>query len=367
MTRVKAGPPVTRRGFLKLAIVGGMTTMAAYFLFRNPIGSRSQVCAEYDLDCIATNLVSGGPPRDGIPSIDTPIFVTGAQAEAKGWVSDGSLVDAIVTPNGAKAYPRSITAWHEIVNDKIDSQSTSLTFCPLTGSAIAYRGKAPDQTPLTFGTTGLLYNSNLVMYDRQTNSMYPQIMGLGISGPNKGVDLETVPVTTTTWKDWKAQQPDSLILSRNTGYVRDYNTYPYGNYDSNDSIYFPVGHQSTEFTPKTLVVGIRVGREAAAIVKNQLRTKPVVSFGLAGQHLIALYDPATDYVRVFSPNVNGTDHTFTTNSNAQPIDTETGSHWNPNGEAKDGPLAGTRLQQKGSFQVMWFGWYAFHPSTALVT
>jgi uncharacterized protein DUF3179 len=352
---------------LKLAVVGGMATAAAYFLFKNPTGSSSHICAEYDLDCIAANLASGGPPRDGIPSIDSPKFITGAQAEAKGWVSDNSLVDAIATPNDTKAYPRSITAWHEIVNDRIDSQSTSLTFCPLTGSAIAYRGKAPDQTPLTFGTTGLLYNSNLVMYDRQTNGLYPQILGLGISGPNKGVDLETVPVTTTTWKDWKAQHQDSMVLSRDTGYLRDYNTYPYGNYDSNDSIYFPVGHQSPEYTPKTLVSGIRIGREAAAIVKYQLHTKLVVDFALAGEHLVALYDPLTDYVRVFAPSVNGSNHTFTIDNSAGVIDMETGSHWSPNGEALDGPLAGTRLQQKGSFQVMWFGWYAFHPSTALVT
>ena len=154
MTLIKGGPRLTRRRFLKLAVVGGMATAAAYLFFRNPAGSSSQVCAEYDLDCIASNLVSGGPPRDGIPSIDNPIFITGAQAESKGWVSDDNLVDAIAAPNCAKAYPRSITAWHEIVNDRIDSRSTSLTFCPLTGSTIAYRGVAPDQTPLTLGTTG---------------------------------------------------------------------------------------------------------------------------------------------------------------------------------------------------------------------
>ncbi len=358
---------MTRRTFLKLAVVGGLATAGGFLLFKNFAGSTTQACAEYDLDCIASNLVSGGPPRDGIPAISNPAFVTGEQAESNGWVSSDSLVDGIVRPGGVKAYPRSITAWHEIVNDNIDGKPTSLTFCPLTGSTVAYMGQSPDKTPLTFGTTGLLYNSNLVMYDRQTNSMYPQILGIGISGPQKGVELQTVPVTTTTWNNWKAQYPGSLVLSRNTGYFRDYNTYPYGDYDNNDSIYFPVTHESTEFPAKALIAGMRIDRETAAIVKDQLRSKIVADFSLADQAFVALYDPGTDYARVFSRLINGSNHTFTTDSGLQVVDNETASRWDYTGVAQEGPLAGTRLQQMSSFQVMWFGWYAFHPSTGLIT
>ncbi len=364
MTR---GTSMTRRTFLKLAVVGGAATAGAFVLFKNFADASTHGCGEYDLDCIASNLVSGGPPRDGIPAINNPVFVTSEQAESNGWVSNSSLVDGIVTAAGVKAYPRSITAWHEIVNDSVDGKPTSLTFCPLTGSAVAYRGEAPDKTPLTFGTTGLLYNSNLVMYDRQTNSMYPQILGIGISGTQKGVDLQTVPVTTTTWNNWKAQHPSSLVLSRNTGYFRDYNTYPYGDYDKNNSVYFPVAHESTVFPVKALIAGIRIDTETVAIVKDQLRSKIVADFLLADRALVALYDPGTDYVRVFSRLINGSNHTFGTDNSLQIVDSETASRWDHTGVAQEGPLTGIRLQQMSSFQVMWFGWYAFHPSTGLIT
>ncbi len=361
------GAYMTRRTFLKLAVVGGAATAGAFVLFKNFAGSSTHACSEYDLDCITSNLVSGGPPRDGIPAINSPVFVTNEQAETNGWVSNSSLVDGIVTAGGEKAYPRSITAWHEIVNDTVDGKPTSLTFCPLTGSAVAYRGEAPDKTPLTFGTTGLLYNSNLVMYDRQTNSMYPQILGIGISGPRKGIELQTVPVTTTTWNNWKAWHPSSLVLSRNTGYFRDYNTYPYGDYDKNDSVYFPVAHESAVFPPKALISGMRIDRETVAVVKDPLRSKIVVDFSVANQAFVALYDPGTDYVRVFSRLVNGSNHTFTTDNSLQVVDNETASRWDYTGVAQGGPLMGTKLQQMSSFQVMWFGWFAFHPSTGLIT
>ncbi len=342
-----------------------MAAAGGFLLLKNFSSSSSGACGEYDLDCIASNLVSGGPPRDGIPAINKPVFISGAEAESKGWVSSDSLVDAVATNSEFRAYPRSITVWHEIVNDAIDGVPTSLTFCPLTGSAVAYRGRAQDGTHLTFGTTGLLYNSNLVMYDRETNSMYPQILGLGISGPQKGVELEQVPATTTTWGRWKAAYPDTLVLSRNTGYARDYGLYPYGDYDSNGSVYFPVAYKSSHFTPKFQVIGARVGRDSAAFVKGQFREVVVANLTLGGEPVVAFYDGSVDFVRAFSRTVKPSTYTFNF-KNSRIVDQETGSVWSGRGVATDGPLFNTSLTPVNHLQVMWFGWYAFHPSTTVI-
>ncbi len=357
---------MSRRTFLKLLVGGGVAAAAGFVLSRNISNASPKACGEYDLDCIASSLVSGGPPRDGIPAINSPVFITGSEAETNGWISDDSLVDSLVSGSDARAYPRSITVWHEIVNDNVDGVATSLTFCPLTGSAIGFRGQAPNGTPLTFGTTGMLYNSNLVMYDRQSSSMYPQILGVGISGPNKGVDLEQLPVTTTTWKLWKQSYPNTRVLSRQTGYYSPsrYDRYAYGDYDSNGNVYFPVAFESSRFFPKKPVIGARVGSESLAVLKEEFRSVGVANITLGGLPLVALYDQATDYARIFSRTVNGSTHTFNYN-NAKIMDAETGSEWTAQGKSIAGSLAGTQLPRINSFQVMWFGWYAFHPNTSI--
>jgi hypothetical protein len=294
--------------------------------------------------------------------------MSGPDAESNGWVSASSIVDAVETGTGGKAYPRSITVWHEIVNDRLDGEPASLTFCPLTGSSIVYKDKDKDGIPLTFGTTGLLYNSNLVMYDRETNSMYSQILGLGVSGPQKGVDLGTLPVTTTTWEKWKQTHPSTQVLSRKTGIysVDRYNIGPYGDYDSNGSIFFPVAYESSRFFPKKPVIGSRIGRESVAVLKDELRTSVVTNLALSDNNLVALYYPATDYVRLFARPIDTSGTTVSFNySNGQIIDT-TSTVWTSLGLGVSGPLAGTQLRQKSAFQVMWFGWYAFHPSTMVL-
>ncbi len=360
---------MTRRKFLKVAVGGVVLAAGSFLLLKNftnaGIPSSSVACGEYELDCIASHLVSGDPPRDGIPAINNPIFITGSKAESNGWIDDSSIVDAVVTQTGPRVYPRSITVWHEIVNDTINGQPASLTFCPLTGSSLIFRGKTPDGSPLTFGTTGLLYNSNLVMYDRQTNSMYPQILGIGISGPNRGIELEQIPVATTTWGRWRTLHPDSMLLSQQTGYFRNYSVYPYGDYDSNNRVFFPVAYQSSKFGPKELVIGTRIRGESLAVVKHELRSRVAVNLTLGEEPMVALYDSALDHVRLFSRIINGVTYTFTYDESGI-VDVETSTTWEPTGRALNGDLAGTELRHVPSFQSMWFGWYAFHPTTAIV-
>ena len=159
-----------------------------------------------------------------------------------------------------KAYPQKILVWHEIVNEEIGGEELSITYCPLTGSAVGFRGRSRlDGAALTFGTTGKLVNSNLLMYDRQTDSQWPQILGVAIAGPNKGVVLDEIPLVWTTWGQWRAKYPQTLVLSTETGFFRAYGSDPYGSYDRSGTYYdsgppfFPVMAADPRFPDKHVV------------------------------------------------------------------------------------------------------------------
>ena len=155
---------------------------------------------EQDLEFIARNLQSGGPPKDGIPAIDNPNYVSVELANS--FVEEDEIVFGINYQGKTIAYPSSILYWHEIVNDEINGKKVSVTWCPLTGTALGFIGKS-------LGVSGKLFNSNLVMYDRATDSEIPQILHVGINGPLKGQNLEQFPVIRTTWKLWKQKYPDT--------------------------------------------------------------------------------------------------------------------------------------------------------------
>jgi hypothetical protein len=178
------------------------------------------------LDALAANVVPGGPGKDGIPAIDRPRF----SAPGPGLPAEDDVVFGLVHGGQTRAYPQLILVWHEIVNDGFADGPLSITYCPLAGSVVGYRGSAPDGRPYTFGTTGDLVNSSLLMYDRQTGSTWPQILGEAITGPARGRFLEAVPLEWTTWGHWRTAHPGTRVLSTATGYLRRYGTDPYGSY-----------------------------------------------------------------------------------------------------------------------------------------
>ena len=193
-------------------------------------------------------LLNGGPPKDGIPSIDTPQF---DNAETSAFGNDEWVVGLEV--NGeAKAYPYGILNWHEIVNDTIGGVDVAVSYCPLCDTILAFeRGES------TFGVSGKLYQSCLVMFDRADDTLYAQPWGLGVVGPEANRFLERVPAVKTRLGQWLERYPDSAILSTETGYNRDYSRYPYGTYDRDERIIFPVRNQErrTE-APKEIVTYI---------------------------------------------------------------------------------------------------------------
>ena len=212
-------------------------------------------------------ILSGGPPRDGIPAIDQPKF---ERVEEAGWLEDSDRLIGIVVDGVAKAYPIQILDWHEIVNDRVGNQHYAVTYCPLCGTGMVFASNIAD-TALVFGVSGLLYNSDVLLYDRNSESLWSQIPAKGVTGPFKGVQLPQLPSVHTTFGAWKKKHPGSLVLSRETGYDRDYGKGPYGNYEKTRRLYFEVSNKAPKsYHPKERVLGVSAGDQHRAYPFSEL-------------------------------------------------------------------------------------------------
>ena len=223
---------------------------------------------------------SGGPGKDEIPAIDRPRFLAVAEAT---FLRPQEPVIALTLSGRARAYPLQILVWHEIVNDVVAGVPVAVTFCPLCNTAIAFDRRVEGRT-LTFGTTGNLRNSDLVMYDRQTESWWQQFGGEGVVGRYAGTRLRTLPARIVAWRSFRAQHPDGLVLSRETGYSRPYGENPYAGYDDVSSPpFFPTVHgDDRRLPPKERVVFLERGKAAVAIPFRALAKKRRVEVTLAG-------------------------------------------------------------------------------------
>jgi hypothetical protein len=170
-------------------------------------------------------ILSGGPPQDGIPSIDNPKFQSVQEADEI--LEDSEFVLGLNINGDRRAYPLQILVWHEIVNDVVGGEPVAITYCPLCFTNQVFNRTLSDGNVVEFGTSGKLYNSNLVMYDRKSNSLWSQALGEGIVGDYSGVKLERIPFDIAYWKEWKELYPESKVLSRDTGSVRPYGADPY--------------------------------------------------------------------------------------------------------------------------------------------
>lgn len=322
-------------------------------------------------------IISGGPPPDGIPPIDRPRFVSPAQAD--GWLRPKEPVLAVEIDGDARAYPLQILVWHEIVNDAVGGKAIAVTYCPLCNSGLVYDRIVAGRT-LDFGTSGKLYKSDLVMYDRQTHSLWAQMEGRAIVGEQAGTRLVRVPANTIAYDDWKEIYPNGTVLSRDTGHARSYGRNPYASYDRPDSHPFLfTDSPDPRRPPKERVVGVTAGGSARAYPWSALAKLGVVHDTLAGEKLVILYHPgalsalddsqmhrsrAVGATGVFSPVVDGRALTFEVVASGF-RDRETGSVWNVLGRAVGGPLAGRMLRAVPSVDAFWFAWAAFHPATSI--
>lgn len=332
--------------------------------------AKDQAAQNPSLDRLKDNVVSGGPGKDGIPPIDEPKFVSAAEMDEL--LKPEDRVFVLNYEGETKVYPQPVLVWHEIANDEVAGEKLSITYCPLTGSVVAFKGRAPGGEPLTFGTTGRLVNSNLLMYDRATDSEWPQILGRAISGKMRGSSLKEIPLVWTTWKQWKERGLDAPVLSADTGHFRSYGTDPYGSYSSSDKGYyedsdtfFEVLAESDRLNAKEVVVGAKVQNERHAVLKSAVLKKGVWNLDLGGVPAVAVADPALETTWIFDRRMDNATPEFRPGDNGSVLDGR-GRAWTREGLKLAGP-DGANLPAADFYEVMWFAWYAFYPETGLVT
>lgn len=302
---------------------------------------------------------SGGPPKDGIPSIDNPKFVNSQKAT---FVKDDDLVIGLDINGDVKAYPLFILVWHEIVNDEIGGIPVAVTYCPLCFTNQVFE-RTINETVTEFGTSGKLYNSNLVMYDRNTDSQWSQALGTAITGEMTGHTLNRVPFDVAKWSEWKSLYPDTLVLTTETGQIRPYGTDPYGDYYTDPRIIFPVENRDERLHPKEIILGFDSENVYKAYKLSDIGVQKIINDEF-GDKKIVLISQYPDMVRAFNRVVDGNTLEFEY-SKGKFIDTTTKSQWNFDGEAIDGQLLGKRLERETFSPGFWFEWVAFHPDTLL--
>ncbi len=236
------------------------------------------------------DLELGCPGKDCIPSIDNPVF--DSAQEAAEWMESDDIVFGLSYNGVTRAYPQRILNWHEIVNDQVGDTPVAITFCPLCGTAIAFE-RIVNGTEAEFGVSGRLYNSNLVMYDRLEESYWQQADGRAIIGPAaaRQEKLSRVPISTVTWEQWRAEHPDTEVLSRETGYTRDYDRYPYGTYEENDEIYFGIQNSDERLPIKEVVYGFTVNDQPVAYTEEYLLQNASVSDTIGSEEVTVTTSP----------------------------------------------------------------------------
>jgi hypothetical protein len=322
-------------------------------------------------------IVSGGPPPDGIPAIDRPRF---QRVGDVGWLADREPVLALEVGGEARAYPVQILTWHEIVNDTVAGIPVAVTYCPLCNSAIAFDRRLGERV-LDFGTSGRLYRSALVMYDRQTESLWAHFLGQAVAGSLTGARLEAFPVATVSWADFRRAHPGSWVLSRDTGHDRSYGRNPYPGYDDvRSSPFLFQGEADGRLAAKTRIVGIRRESEAVAVILDALQSRRVIEVPVDGLAVTLWFKPGTasaldagsvaegrevGATGAFDPTVDGRRLEFRAVGEGFEDD-QTGTRWDILGRATDGPLAGHQLAAVEHVDTFWFAWAAYLPHARIV-
>ncbi len=307
----------------------------------------------------------GGPGRDGIPSVDNPQFT---DVGGSSYLLDNDLVIGIKIGGVLRAYPHPILDWHEIVNDEINGKKLAITYCPLTGSAIAWNRQGTVSNS-TFGVSGLLYNSNLIPFDRGSKSNWSQMKLQCVNGQLIGNEIETSKIIETTYKTWREMYPTSKLLSTNTGFGRQYGVYPYNNFKTSNDLIFPVSNEDNRLHKKERVLGLIAGGQTMAFVINSFSADvSVKNVTFGGEEFVVIGSSGKNYAAAYKRKLDdGTTLEFTITQGGLPLvmmDNE-GTKWDIFGEAIEGPRAGESLKQAKAFIAYWFGWAAFYPNSLI--
>lgn len=317
---------------------------------------------------LTESMLDTGIGPETIRAIDFPDYAS---------VSDASLVmeaDDIVfvVEDGPRVLiiPQSIMVWHEILNETVDGRRASITYCPRTGSVVGFFGQI-GSIRTTFGNYGRLLNGNLIMHDRATGSLWSQILGEAIAGPLTGAMLERFPVIWTNWKLAARYYPMGQVLTKATGFKRDYGRDPYGSYHKPDTYYssnftyYPLMHKDTRLHPKERMLAMRYGMSGASIQRAAVKERGVINFELGVDFMVAVYDQNLDTVRVYNRTVKGNTLDFIY-MDGEFRDAQSGSLWAGAGLCIEGAYEGERLRPAAAFEVMWYAWAAFFPGSRII-
>ncbi|MDX8392761.1 MAG: DUF3179 domain-containing protein [Mariprofundaceae bacterium] len=289
--------------FLRVFALAGILFVLSAFSFNPSLVPRDEI-------------LSGGPPKDGIPALTRP--ATESAAHANHWLADSDMILGVVMKGQSRAYPLRILNWHEIINDDIAGEKIVVSYCPLCGSGVVFDSE--DE----FGVSGLLYQSDVLLYDRKTETLWSQLMMRAVAGKRSGETLKTLPVSHTTWRAWRHSHPETSVLSHRTGYRRDYDRDPYAGYAQNPGLIFPIRHRDGRLHPKTWVIGVATDNAARAWNIDDIRKRGEVQETWNGRKITIRYQ----------------------NESVTITDQASG-------------------QTLNSIVLYWFAWATFHPQTTL--
>lgn len=341
-----------------------------------PRGAEYEFATDFSKHSVSySEILSGGPPKDGIPAIDAPKFQSAREADE--WLKDREPVVFVQVGDDARAYPIQILIWHEIVNDTVGGEPLMISFCPLCNTAIAFK-RTFDGQVFDFGTTGRLRYSNLIMYDRQTETWWQQATGDAIAGEHTGAQLEFFPASMISWADFKELHPDGKVLSRDTGNARNYGRNPYFGYDNiNQTPFLFNGATPGQLPPMARVLTVELNGEAAAYPYDVLGKLNVTNDTVGGEGVVIFWTKGTasalDTSNIpegrdvgsavaYSRILDGATLDFEF-KDEKILDKQTGSEWNILGLAIAGELKGEQLAPVVSINHFWFSWAAFKPET----
>ena len=323
-----------------------------------------------------SEIISGGVGKDRIPPIYEPKFET--VPEAGVWLTDGDPVAFLQIGEQARAYPLRILIWHEIVNDEVAGIPVAVTYCPLCNTVVVLERRLQGMVH-TFGVSGLLRNSDLIMWDHETESLWQQATGEAIVGELTGQILGFLPSSIVSWEDFKASFPKGEVLSQNTGFSQAYGINPYFGYDTSSFPFLFTGELDPRLAAMERVIGVTIGGESVAYPFSVLAELGVVNDRVGGKKIVIFYSPGTvspldefnietsreiGSAAVFYSTVEGKTLTFEW-SEGQIVDRETSSSWNIFGMATAGPLKGQELEPVIHGTHFWFAWAAFNPDTTI--
>ncbi len=333
---------------------------------------------DFSKSSISPSELTQGQTKDGIPAIDEPKFLGVSDVD---FLGDLEPVISLTVNGETKAFPLQILIWHEIVNDVIGGRPVLVTFCPLCNTAIAFEREV-DGEILEFGVSGFLRNSDLVMFDRTTESWWQQITGEALVGSFTGTKLTAIPSTIISWADFREAFPDGQVLSQDTGFARAYGNNPYVGYDDiNSSPFLFNGEADGRLAPMERVVTVQLGGETVAFPFSTLETEKVIAAVVGGEEIVVFFKAGITSAldtrsiqnardigsgAVFIPVVDGVALTFSAVDDRF-VDQQSGSTWNILGLAVSGPMAGTQLTQVVFGNDFWFAWAAFQPETTVWT